>query len=231
MLRIPPPPSWHATELLSGAITPSTYDADTVSLAREAFKPIWGEASTPRLKLFVRRRGGQRHLTNADEAEKLAIAAHYRVIDPGLMGLKEQIDAFNAASHIIRPRDAWAANLLFARDDVKVTILVDLRGRKEHLEDAGEVCGIDVEERYCPVTHFREHYPIHSDVRVPIEELAPRLRAELPGPIGRFPRPEVRPFGNIAKPADHGQTSAWIGFPSPAWLRPSSPLPSSPPCI
>jgi len=172
-----PTPSWHATELLTGAISPSTYNADNVRLAREAFKPIWGDASTPRLKLFVRRRGGQRHLTNADEAERLAIAAGYRVIDPGVMGLKEQIDAFSAASHIIGPTGAWASNLLFARDDAKVTILYPSTGavEKNIWKMLGEVCGIDVEELYCPVTHFRERQPIHSDFRVPIEELASRL--------------------------------------------------------
>lgn len=173
------PPSWHATELLSGAITDSTYTASNVLLAREAFKPIWGNASTPRLKLFIRRRGGQRHLTNADEAEQLAIAAGYTVIDPGVMGLKDQIDAFNAASHIIGPTGAWAANLLFARDDAKVTILYPSTGATEKniWKMLGEVCGIDVEELYCPITHFRERQPIHSDFRVPPEELAPRLRA------------------------------------------------------
>lgn len=175
-----PPPSWHATERLDGSISDSTYDAPKVQLAREAFKPLWADrATTSPLKLFIRRVGGQRILSNADEAERMAVAAGYQVIDPGGLAIGDQIRLFSSASHIIGPTGAWAANLLFARDDAKVTVLYPqtCATEKNTWKALGEACGIEVEELYGPVTLLRERQPIHSDFMVPPEVLAARLRA------------------------------------------------------
>jgi capsular polysaccharide biosynthesis protein len=174
-----PPPSWHATELLNGGVSDSTYDAEKVRFARDAFKPLWADrATTSPVKLFIRRLAIQRMLSNADEAERLAVAAGYQVIDPGGLDLYDQIRIFSSASHIVGPTGAWAANLLFARDDAKVTVLYPetCATEKNTWKALGEACGIEVDEVYCPIT-LRKRQPIHSDFRVPPEELAARLRA------------------------------------------------------
>lgn len=171
-----PAPSWHATELITGTVSDSTYDEANIRLVREAFKPAWS-ATAPDLKLFVRRRGGQRMMTNADEVERLALAAGYRVVDPGTLSFADQVRLFSAASRIIGPTGAWAANLVFTRDEAKVTVLYPATCKTEKTiwQGLGDICGLEIDELYCPITRLNESQPIHSDFMVPFDELATRL--------------------------------------------------------
>lgn len=170
-----PSPSWHATELMTGAVSDSTYDEANIRLVRDAFKPAWAAAAD--LKLFVRRCGGQRLMTNADEAERMAIAAGYRVIDPGALSFADQVRLFSAASRVIGPTGAWAANLIFTREEAKVTILypATCKSEKTVWTSLGDICGVEIDELYCPVTRLNERQPIHSDFMVPPGDLASRL--------------------------------------------------------
>lgn len=172
-----PSPTWHASELISGALSSSTYGAANVRLVRETFRSLWTPPGEPRLKLYVRRVGGQRLLTNAEETERLAVAAGYQVIDPGVMNLEAQIRQFSAASHVIGPTGAWAANLIFTPEDAQVTVLFPETCRTETTiwKGLGDICGVAVEDVYGPVTLYRERQPIHSDFMIPPEVFAARL--------------------------------------------------------
>lgn len=174
-----PTPSWHATELITGAISDSTYNPENIRQLREAFRPHWADRGETRLKLFLRRTGGQRLLTNADEAERLAVAAGYQIVDAGALSFEAQIRMFSGASHIVGPTGAWLANLLFAPEDAQVTVLypTTCESGTGIWSRLGEICGVPVHDLFGPITHYRERQPIHSDFMIPPEELVARLRA------------------------------------------------------
>jgi len=172
-----PTPSWHATERISGDVSDSTYREEHLRLLREAFRPFWTKVSDGRVKLYVRRMGGQRLLTNAEEIERTAVAAGYHVIDPATMSFEEQIRVFSAASHIIGPTGAWLANLIFTREDAVVTVLypVTCETGTGIWTRLGDVCGVAVRTMLGPITLYRERQPIHSDFMIPPQDLASRL--------------------------------------------------------
>lgn len=168
------PPSWRATELIAGGVSDSVFNAANIQLLREAFKPLWsGAATSPKLKVFIRRTAGQRMVTNADEVERLATAAGYRVVDAGALDFLEQVQIFSAASHVLGPTGAWAANLAFVNPDAKVSIFYPqaCAADRNIWRGLGEACGVEVTEIYCPISRYRERQPIHSDFIIPPEAL------------------------------------------------------------
>ena len=172
-----PAPTWRATELMTGAVSVSTYDEANIRLVRNAFKPLWSDAGESRLKLYVRRAGAQRLLTNADELERIAVGAGYKVIDAGAMTFEDQIRLFSAASHIVGPTGAWLANLVFTREDAKVTVLypVTCESGTAIWTRLGDICGVPTEGMFGPITIYRERQPIHSDFMIPPAEFAAQL--------------------------------------------------------
>ncbi|MBU1378791.1 MAG: glycosyltransferase family 61 protein [Alphaproteobacteria bacterium] len=172
-----PTPTWHATELLNGEVSDSTYRAENIQLVRDAFKPLWSDAGDTKLKLYIRRTSGQRLLTNTDEIERMAVAAGYLAINAGALAIEEQIRLFSAASHIIGPTGAWLANLIFTRDDTRVTVLypVTCQSGTAIWARLGAICGVQIEDVFGPTTLYRERQPIHSDFMIPTDEIAARL--------------------------------------------------------
>lgn len=79
-------------------------------------------ARTGYRRLFLRRRGGYRHLLNQDDIEALFITAGFEVIDPGTMDLDTQLRTFAEASHIAGPTGAAFSNLLFAPPDTRIIL-------------------------------------------------------------------------------------------------------------
>ncbi|MBU2306008.1 MAG: glycosyltransferase family 61 protein [Alphaproteobacteria bacterium] len=175
-----PTPSWHATELRAGGVSKSAFDAGNIALLRKAFQPLWADVPAPqRIKVFIRRPAAHRALSNAPEIEALAVAAGYRIVDPGRMPLLDQIRTFSAASHIAGPTGAWAANLVFA-NDAKVTVLYPqtCAVEGENLWGAlGRICGLDMREAYGPVTRLLPQMPLHSDFMIPPEVFTAQLAA------------------------------------------------------
>ncbi|MCR5873397.1 glycosyltransferase family 61 protein [Phenylobacterium sp. J426] len=171
------PPAWHASELLGGAISDSTYDVTKIQLLRDSFRPLWPDGAND-LKLFIRRASGQRIVSNAQEVEQAAIQAGYHVIDPGQFSFEEQVRIFQSASHVAGPTGAWLANLVFTREDARVSVFYPETGRVERTiwRLLAEICGVAIDEIYCPVTLYRERQPIHSDFLIPAEALAESLR-------------------------------------------------------
>lgn len=172
-------PSWHGAERISGAISDSTYNGDNIQQLREAFRPYWSHAGESGLKLYLRRTGGQRLLTNADELERMAVAAGYRVVDAAALSFEEQIRVFSGASHIVGPTGAWLANLIFTREDTRVTVLypVTCESGAGIWTQLGEICGVHVRGMFGPITLYRERQPIHSDFMIQPDLFAAELAA------------------------------------------------------
>lgn len=174
------PPSWHATELRSGGVSPSVFKPDNIALLRKAFQPLWlNLPPAQRIKVFIQRAAAHRALSNAQELEALAVAAGYRLVDPGRLTLLDQIRTFSAASHIVGPTGAWAANLVFA-NAAKVTILYPQPCAVDGENLWGglaRVCGLEAEEIYGPVTQLHPQMPIHSNFMIPPDAIAARLTA------------------------------------------------------
>lgn len=76
-------------------------------------------------RLFLRRRGGYRHLLNQEEFEALFVEAGFEVIDPGTMDLPAQIKTFSQASHIAGPTGAAFTNLLFAPPGTRILLFTN----------------------------------------------------------------------------------------------------------
>ena len=172
------PPAWHASELLTGGISETTFDADKIRLVRDIFRPLWSSADTPGLKLFIRRNSNQRLVANAQDVERRAVEAGYEVIDPGLYSFEEQVRIFSAAAHVAGPTGAWLANMIFAREGARLTVFYPETCRVEQTmwRALGDICGVTVDDAYCPVALYRERQPIHSDFTIPLDDLAERLR-------------------------------------------------------
>lgn len=172
-------PSWHGAERISGVISDSTYNGDNIRQMREAFRPYWSAQGETGLKLYLRRTGGQRLLTNADALEQMAVAAGYRVIDAATLSFEEQIRVFSGASHIVGPTGAWLANLIFTRENTRLTVLypVTCESGVGIWTKLGEICGVQTRAMFGPVTLYRERQPIHSDFMIPPELFAAELAA------------------------------------------------------
>lgn len=173
-----PSPSWHATELRSGGVSRSEFKADNIQLLRKTFRPLWSDVEpAQRIRIFIQRAAAHRALSNAQELEALAVAAGYRIVDPGRMTLLAQARTFSAASHIVGPTGAWAANLVFAHD-ARVTIFYPetCAVEGENLWGAlGRICGLETHEMYGPITRLLAPMPIHSDFMIPPEAFRAQL--------------------------------------------------------
>jgi capsular polysaccharide biosynthesis protein len=79
-------------------------------------------------KLFVRRSGASdlssRTIANEDEVISALEALGFRVIEPGKMSLREQVDAFYQAEVVVSPHGSTLANLLFCRPGTKILDLM-----------------------------------------------------------------------------------------------------------
>lgn len=172
-------PSWRATERISGAVSESVYNGDNIRQMRAAFRPYWSDGGERGLKLYLRRLSGQRQLTNAEDLERMAVAAGYQVIDAAALSFEEQIRVFSGASHIVGPTGAWLANLIFTREETRVTVLypVTCESGEGIWTQLGEICGVHVRGMFGPITLYRERQPIHSDFMIPPELFAAELAA------------------------------------------------------
>ncbi|MGC8000565.1 hypothetical protein, partial [Salmonella enterica] len=85
----------------------------------------------------------------------------------------DQVRLFSSASRIAGPTGAWLANLLFTRDDAKVSVFypATCEAEKTIWTGLGDACGVEVQDIYCPVTLLRERQPIHSDFNIPLDAL------------------------------------------------------------
>jgi len=173
-------PTWHATHLLRGGISDSEFNPANLRLLRRRFAPLWeATPKAPTQKIYVRRVSSFRSVTNAQEVERLAQEAGYRIVQPEHLNFFQQVELFSSASHIMGPTGAWAANLLFAPETAQIDVFCPETTKTDRnvWVGLGEPIGLKVDILYCPITRPHKHYPIHSDFVIPLQELAARLHA------------------------------------------------------
>lgn len=172
-------PSWRASEHIGGAVSDSVYNGDNIRQMRAAFRPYWSGGGERGLKLYLRRMSGQRVLTNAEDLERMAVTAGYKVVDAAALSFEEQIRVFSEASHIVGPTGAWLANLIFTREDTRVTVLypATCESGVGIWTQLGDICGVEVRGMFGPITLYRERQPIHSDFMIPPDLFAAELAA------------------------------------------------------
>lgn len=172
------PPTWHATHLVAGGISDSEFNPENLRLVRRRFAPLWETSlKAPTQKIFVRRVSQLRNVINAEEVERLAQEAGYRIVQPEHLSFFEQVELFSSASHIMGPTGAWAANLLFAPEAAQVVVFCPEATKTERniWVGLGEPFGLKVDILYCPIPKALERFPIHSDFVIQPEELKARL--------------------------------------------------------
>lgn len=77
-------------------------------------------------KIYLCRRSKVRQLINETEIEKLLVDNGFSVIDTANLSFQEQVILFNNAKVIVAPTGAACANLIFAKENAKVIILMSI---------------------------------------------------------------------------------------------------------
>ncbi len=76
------------------------------------------------LRLYISRAGAlRRRLVNEAEVMALLRPLGYEICDPAALSLREQIELFSSATHVVAPHGAGLANILFCRPG---TVLLEL---------------------------------------------------------------------------------------------------------
>jgi len=75
-------------------------------------------------KIYLRRNSNIRNLSNAKEVEKLFKSHGYMVVEPEKLTFSQQVALFSNAKYIAGASGAAFANLIFAPQDSKITILI-----------------------------------------------------------------------------------------------------------
>lgn len=133
-------------------------------------------------KLYIRRSSTYRHLTNQDEIESALTSNGFKVIDPGVMSVEEQIEAFSNAEIIIGASGAAFANMMWCRPGTKVIIFYShIRGKMYPYWDAlARIANLDLHllygERAFKITGFFE---AHDDYRVDVNDLIQLISSEI----------------------------------------------------
>lgn len=75
-------------------------------------------------KIYLRRKSGGRKITNANEIEELLVDNGYVIVEPEKLTFLQQLALFGSVDEIVAPSGAALANLIFARADARVHILI-----------------------------------------------------------------------------------------------------------
>jgi hypothetical protein len=75
-------------------------------------------------KIYIKRNSSVRNLTNNSDVERHVANAGYVLCDPGSLSFDQQVRLFSSAKNIIAPTGAACANILFARKDAIVDVLM-----------------------------------------------------------------------------------------------------------
>jgi len=83
-----------------------------------------GAQRRPKLRVYISRAGAvRRRLVNEAEVIALLRPFGYEICDPAALSLRDQIELFSSATHVVAPHGAGLANILFCRPG---TVLLEL---------------------------------------------------------------------------------------------------------
>lgn len=163
--------------------------AQGIEWLRAKVAPLLAAPEQARALIYASRREQvKRRLLNEAAVEDMLTAMGFRVIVPGEMGVREQIEAFSQARMVVAPHGAALANMVFAPPGAT---LVEITSRAIHYMDEMRVLAAsagqqvhslvseDVEPPK-PVGHSRE---THSDYRIDLAA----LRAAVEGALAAAP--------------------------------------------
>ncbi len=75
-------------------------------------------------KIYLRRKVGGRKITNSDEIEEVLTDNGYVIVEPEKLTFLQQLALFSSVDEIVAPSGAALANLIFARPNTRVHILI-----------------------------------------------------------------------------------------------------------
>lgn len=93
------------------------------AVAEEVIAAVGLGAATGRRRLYLRRGGQFRRLTNEAEVEGLLARRGFEIVQPGALSLEDQVRLFREAEAIVSPTGAALTNLAWCRPGTRVTVL------------------------------------------------------------------------------------------------------------
>jgi capsular polysaccharide biosynthesis protein len=159
--------SAHAVEKIDGKTPVYKFKKRNIKLLRNTFKKYWDPFLE--IKIFVVRDSKYRKLTNQDELVMIARKNGYHVLNPEKLTLLEQIKIFSNARNIVGQSGAWLSNLIFVKNDSKVTVLlpkIEADSPPSMWRMLAKLWDFEVTDIYCPITNINNYQPIHSDFKL-----------------------------------------------------------------
>lgn len=137
-------------------------------------------STTASRKLYLSRSAAvRRRVDNEDELAAMLAAKGYEVIHPERLSVRQQIDLFATASHIVAPTGAALTNMIYAPPGAAITVLYNrllIRSGGDLYYDAlAEACGHRVAIVECkPVSRLAQR-PIDADLVADVEAVRATL--------------------------------------------------------
>ncbi len=113
-------------ELKKGDITPdyALYSPDGLRAVRHKLTELsQSTEGTSKKKLFLRRTGTSRQMSNAAEVEELLLELGFEIVEPETLTLQEQVCLFSKAELIVGAGGAALGNIVFAPEGCHVVVL------------------------------------------------------------------------------------------------------------
>lgn len=147
--------------------------------------PAWWRRLAPAAqagrRLYLARRGvGRRSIDNEAELDAMLAARGFQTVQPEQLSVREQIELFAEASHIVGPAGAALTNMVYAPPGAQVVVInsrYSVAGRGAQYFDAlAQACGhhhasVDA----LPVRSGGSARLVDADLRVDLDELAALL--------------------------------------------------------
>ena len=115
-------------------------------------------------KIYIRRKSGGRKILNANELEELFVEKGYVIVEPEKLTFLQQLALFSSVDEIVAPSGAALANLIFARPDTRVHILIGKYDGTSYWYWQNMACAAGLTIRYVFGNVVDKSSPIHSDI-------------------------------------------------------------------
>lgn len=99
------------------------YSPDGLNLVRQRLVSRLATGGTGKRRLYLRRAGKSRQMTNAEEVEALVRSLGFEIVEPESLSFAEQVNLFSQAEAIVGQGGAAFGNIMFAPEGCHVVIL------------------------------------------------------------------------------------------------------------
>lgn len=138
-------------------------------------------STTASRKLYLSRSAAvRRRIDNDAELSAMLAAKGYEVIHPERLSVRQQIDLFATASHIVAPTGAALTNMIYAPPGAEITVLYNRLlvrvGGDLYYDALAEACGHRVAIVECRPVLRSGQRPIDADLMVDVEAVRATVR-------------------------------------------------------